>query len=143
MGPEPEHGIATGDKADMPALQHQLLLILASDGKHKVPGGFVGNDVVVLGDDVQEGFFDRGDIDVRRFTPHDTRSTAKGHMRNMGIPNDITEIALNHALKGMEAVYDVREEIPERRQALEKWAAFIEACETGRPWNVQPIRRVA
>jgi len=67
--------------------------------------------------------FDRGDIDVRRFTPHDTRSTAKGHMRNMGIPNDITEIALNHALKGMEAVYDVREEIPERRQALEKWAA--------------------
>ncbi|MGE0111907.1 integrase [Aquabacterium commune] len=87
--------------------------------------------------------FDRGDIDVRRFTPHDTRSTAKGHMRNMGIPNDITEIALNHALKGMEAVYDVREEIPERRQALEKWAAFIEACETGRPWNVQPIRRVA
>lgn len=87
--------------------------------------------------------FDRGDIDVRRFTPHDTRSTAKGHMRNMGIPNDITEIALNHALKGMEAVYDVREEIPERRQALEKWAAFIDACETGRPWNVQPIRRVA
>lgn len=87
--------------------------------------------------------FDRGDIDMRRFTPHDTRSTAKGHMRNMGIPNDITEIALNHALKGMEAVYDVREEIPERRQALEKWAAFIEACETGRPWNVQPIRRVA
>lgn len=87
--------------------------------------------------------FDRGDIDVRRFTPHDTRSTAKGHMRNIGIPNDITEIALNHALKGMEAVYDVREEIPERRQALEKWAAFIEACETGRPWNVQPIRRVA
>lgn len=87
--------------------------------------------------------FDRGDIDVRRFTPHDTRSTAKGHMRNMGIPNDITEIALNHALKGMEAVYDVREEIPERRQALEKWAAFIDACESGRPWNVQPIRRVA
>jgi integrase len=87
--------------------------------------------------------FERGDIDVRRFTPHDTRSTAKGHMRNMGIPNDITEIALNHALKGMEAVYDVREEIPERRQALEKWAAFSEACETGRPWNVQSIRRVA
>lgn len=87
--------------------------------------------------------FGREQIDVRRFTPHDTRSTAKGHMRNMGIPNDITEIALNHALKGMEAVYDVREEIPERRLALEKWAAFIEACEAGRPWNFTPIRRVA
>ena len=87
--------------------------------------------------------FDRGQIDVRRFTPHDTRSTAKGHMRNMGIPNEITEIALNHSLKGMEAVYDVRDEIPERRVALERWAAFIEACESGKPWKIVPLRQVA
>lgn len=79
--------------------------------------------------------FKRGGIDIRRFTPHDTRSTAKGHMRNMRIPNEITEIALNHKLKGMEAIYDVREEIPERREALEQWAAFIEACETEKPWK--------
>lgn len=87
--------------------------------------------------------FERGHLDVRRFTPHDTRSTAKGHMRNMGIKNEITEIALNHTLKGMEAVYDVRDEIPERRFALERWAAFIEACESGKPWNVVPLRQVA
>jgi integrase len=87
--------------------------------------------------------FERGKIDVRRFTPHDTRSTAKGHMRNMGVANEITELALNHALKGMEAIYDVREEIPERRAALELWAAFISACEAGTPWNVAPLRRVA
>jgi integrase len=79
--------------------------------------------------------FTNGGIEIRRFTPHDTRSTAKGHMRNMGIANEITEIALNHKLKGMEAIYDVREEIPERRQALEKWASFIEACESGRKWE--------
>lgn len=77
--------------------------------------------------------FERGDIEIRRFTPHDTRSTAKGHMRNMGISREISEIALNHTLKGMEAIYDVREEIPERRQALEKWTAFIVACESGEP----------
>lgn len=87
--------------------------------------------------------FSRGEMDVRRFTPHDTRSTAKGHMRNMGIPNEITEIALNHTLKGMEAIYDVRDEIPERRLALERWAAFIEACESGKPWKVVPLRQVA
>lgn len=87
--------------------------------------------------------FKRGGIDIRRFTPHDTRSTAKGHMRNMGIPNPITEIALNHKMRGMEAIYDVREEIPERRDALEKWAAFIEACESGKPWNVVPITSAA
>ena len=87
--------------------------------------------------------FERGEIDIRRFTPHDTRSTAKGHMRNMGIANEITELALNHKLKGMEAIYDVREEIPERRAALELWASLISACEAGMPWNVAPLRRVA
>lgn len=71
----------------------------------------------------------RDGIPVRYFTPHDTRSTAKGHMRNMGISREISEIALNHKLRGMEAIYDVREEIPERRRALELWAAFIESCE--------------
>lgn len=89
--------------------------------------------------------FERGDIEIRRFTPHDTRSTAKGHMRNMGISREISEIALNHALKGMEGIYDVREEIPERRIALEKWAAFIVACEKGKPVpsNVVPLRAAA
>ena len=87
--------------------------------------------------------FERGDIQIRRFTPHDTRSTAKGHMRNMGISREISELALNHTLKGMEAIYDVREEIPERREALERWAGFITACENGRPWKPGPLRRIA
>lgn len=87
--------------------------------------------------------FARGDIETQHFTPHDTRSTAKGHMRNLGVSREISEIALNHTLKGMEGVYDVREEIPERRQALELWAAFLTACETGQPWNVRPMIRAA
>ncbi|MDN4060358.1 tyrosine-type recombinase/integrase [Massilia sp. YIM B02769] len=90
-----------------------------------------------------ERAFVRDEIEIRRFTPHDTRSTAKGHMRNMGVSREISEIALNHALKGMEAIYDVREEIPERRRALELWASFLEACEQGRQWNVVPLVRPA
>jgi site-specific recombinase XerD len=84
--------------------------------------------------------FERGDLKISRFTPHDTRSTAKGHMRNLGVSREISEIALNHTLKGMEGIYDVREEIPERRKALELWASFLEACEKGADWNVIPIR---
>lgn len=87
--------------------------------------------------------FDRGGLATRKFTPHDTRSTAKGHMRNLGVSREISEIALNHTLKGMEAVYDVREEIPERRQALELWAAFLTACEQGQSWNVVRLRATA
>ncbi|MDM0003878.1 integrase arm-type DNA-binding domain-containing protein [Variovorax sp. J22G73] len=91
--------------------------------------------------------FERGDIDIRRFTPHDTRSTAKGHLRNLGVSREISEIALNHKLKGMEGIYDVREEIPERRQALAIWADYVVACETGQPppspENVFPLKRAA
>ena len=87
--------------------------------------------------------FDRGDLDIRRFTPHDTRSTAKGHMRNLGVSNEVSELALNHKLKGMEAIYDVRDDIPERRAALELWAAFLESCANGSDWNVMPIRATA
>ncbi|PJM69206.1 tyrosine-type recombinase/integrase [Achromobacter ruhlandii] len=84
--------------------------------------------------------FERGDIDIRRFTPHDTRSTAKGHMRNLGVSNEVSELALNHKLKGMEGIYDVREDIPERRVALELWAAFLDSCASGNSWNVTPLR---
>ncbi len=77
--------------------------------------------------------FERGQLDVTRFTPHDTRSTAKSHMRNLGVSREISEIALNHKLEGMEGIYDVREEIPERRAALERWAHFLIECEKGLP----------
>lgn len=77
--------------------------------------------------------FIRGDIDIRRFTPHDTRSTAKGHLRNMGVSREMSEIALNHVIKGVEGIYDVRTEIPERRTAMGLWADFIVACEHGQP----------
>lgn len=89
--------------------------------------------------------FESGSLDVQMFTPHDTRSTAKGHMRNMGISREISEIALNHKLQGMEGIYDVRTEIPERREALIKWARFLIACETDQPTpsNVIPLLAAA
>lgn len=77
--------------------------------------------------------FDRHDIEIRQFTPHDTRSTAKGHLRNMGVSWEESEVALNHKLGTLDEIYDVRKEKPERREALEKWCEFIVACETGAP----------
>ncbi|WP_230680917.1 hypothetical protein [Paracidovorax cattleyae] len=37
---------------------------------------------------------------------------------------------MNHVLQGMEAIYDVREEIPERHVALERWASVVVTCES-------------
>jgi integrase len=122
----------------------EYLLPARSERRRHNQGGDTHVGVTTLWASIKRAF-DRGDIDIRKFTPHDTRSTAKGHMRNMGISREISEIALNHTLKGMEAIYDVREEIPERRDALARWAHFIVACETGKPslTNVIPLRAMA
>lgn len=59
--------------------------------------------------------------EIRRFTPHDLRSTAKSHMRALGIPSDITEMCLNHKLAGIEGIYDVHTYFEERKAALTRW----------------------
>jgi integrase len=80
---------------------------------------------------------------IRRFTPHDLRSTMKSHMRKLGVPRDITEMCLNHKLKGVEGIYDQHTYYEERRNALELWACFIETCLAGEKWNVTPLRQTA
>jgi integrase len=69
--------------------------------------------------------FDTGRLTVTKFTPHDARSTAKGHMLNLGVSNDDSERALSHIVGGVRGIYDVREEIPEKRVALQIWADFL------------------
>lgn len=52
---------------------------------------------------------------VRRFTPHDLRSTVKSHLRALGVPRDISEMCLNHKLSGVEvltALHDAHDEAP-------------------------------
>jgi integrase len=73
---------------------------------------------------IDRGFKD-GRLTVTKFTPHDARSTAKGHMRNLGVSHFDTERALSHAVGGVAGIYDVREELPEKRRALETYAAFL------------------
>ncbi|MFM0173201.1 tyrosine-type recombinase/integrase [Paraburkholderia sediminicola] len=80
---------------------------------------------------------------IRRFTPHDLRSTMKSHMRKLGVPRDISEMCLNHKLKGVEGIYDQHTYYDERRRALELWARFIATCQAGEKWNVVPFKQTA
>ena len=54
---------------------------------------------------------------MRRFTPHDLRSTMKSHMRALGVPRDISEMCLNHKLSGVEGIYDRHMYFDERKGA--------------------------
>ncbi|MBC3863742.1 site-specific integrase [Undibacterium jejuense] len=66
---------------------------------------------------------------IRRFTPHDLRSTMKSHMRKLGVSRDISEMCLNHQLQGVEGIYDQHSYYEERRAALELWGQFLEICQ--------------
>lgn len=66
---------------------------------------------------------------IRRFTPHDLRSTAKSHMRALGVGRDISEMCLNHKLKSVEGIYDQYNYWKERREALARWADHLVKCQ--------------
>lgn len=80
---------------------------------------------------------------IRRFTPHDLRSTMKSHMRKLGVSRDISEMCLNHKLRGVEGIYDQHTYYEERRAALELWAKFLTTCQSGEKWNVMPLKMAA
>ena len=67
---------------------------------------------------------------VRKFSPHDLRSTARSHLGALGVPVAIAERCLNHTLGGLIAVYDQHDYLDERRRALELWSAKLTVLES-------------
>ena len=72
---------------------------------------------------------------VRRFTPHDLRSTARSHLTGLGVNLIVAERCLNHSLGGLVGIYDQHDYMTERRAALELWCDFILASESGSVWQ--------
>ena len=93
-----------------------------------------GSDTHISKDTIREAigyWLDAEKPAVRRFTPHELRSMMKSHMRALGVPKDISEMCLNHKLSGVEGIYGRHTYFDERKEALEKWADFLLACELG------------
>ncbi len=61
----------------------------------------------------------------------DCRRTAVTWMAGAGFPPHVADGLLNHeegAIRGVAAVYQRGEFLPERRDALEAWAGHVRAC---------------
>lgn len=78
---------------------------------------------------------------VAPFTIHDFRRTARTHLAALGVSPHIAERCLNHKIKGVEGIYNRHDYFDERRNALSKWAQFLECCEAGQASNVVALRR--
>jgi integrase len=82
--------------------------------------------------------------DVPAWRLHDLRRSAVTHMAELGIAPHVIELVVNHisgARAGVAGVYNRSELMPERRAALERWAAHIEGIVSGRPAVVVPLRK--
>lgn len=78
--------------------------------------------------------------DVPPFCIHDFRRTARTQLAALGVVPHIAERCLNHKIKGVEGVYDRHDYFVERKEALGRWAGFLESCEKRLDWNVVPIQ---
>jgi integrase len=65
------------------------------------------------------------------FTVHDFRRTARTHLSALGVSPYVAERCLNHAVKGVEGIYNRHDFFEERKAALQAWADVIDQCEKG------------
>src|SRR5690606_9372185 len=63
---------------------------------------------------------------VGAFTLHDLRRTCRTGLARLKIQPHIAERVLNHAQEKIPGTYDVHDYLDEKRDALEKWAQFLE-----------------
>jgi integrase len=76
------------------------------------------------------------------WTLHDLRRSASTHMVRLGVLEEVVGRVLNHAPKGVTAkVYALHTYVPEKRSALDRWAAELaRAVEGSEKEKVVPIR---
>jgi integrase len=74
---------------------------------------------------------------------HDVRRTVRSNLPALGVSEVVAEAILAHARPGISGVYDRYSYLPEKRSALERWAARVAAIVTPPPGNVVPLRRTA
>lgn len=65
-------------------------------------------------------------------SPHDFRRTLHTHLEGLGIEPHIAEKCLNHSLGRIERTYNSNTLIKKRREALQKWADFVDLLVTDR-----------
>jgi integrase len=81
-----------------------------------------------------DSFIAATDVKVAPWRLHDLRRTAATHMVRLGISEEVVGRVLNHSPKGVTAkVYALHTYAPEKRSALDRWAAELMRAVEGRP----------
>lgn len=65
------------------------------------------------------------------FTLHDIRRTLRTGLSRLGVNETTAELVIGHIPQGIVKVYDQHDRMDERREALKKWADFVDRLATG------------
>jgi integrase len=86
-----------------------------------------GASTVIQGSSVDHALRKNREIlGLKDVTPHDLRRTAASHMASMGVNRLVISKILNHVEQSITSIYDRYSYDKEKREALEKWGAFLE-----------------
>jgi integrase len=80
---------------------------------------------------------------IPHWTLHDLRRTARSLMSRAGVPFDIGERVLGHAMPGVRGVYDKYLYLKEKQEALEELAGLVERILDASPAEVVPLPQSA
>ncbi len=72
---------------------------------------------------------------------HDLRRTGDTTMHRLGVLDTVVDKVLNHVIPGVRGVYNRWHYFPEKKDALERWAAFLDRLQNGSGGNVLELDR--
>lgn len=82
-------------------------------------------------------------IGVKKFTAHDLRRTCRTSLARLGVVKEVAQLNFNHkAESSNDRIYDQWKYFDERREALLKWAAFLDELLAANPVEKKPARVV-
>lgn len=140
-------GVSKNKRAHRVPLSPQALAVLEAirppEGDDRLPSPWV---FPAPNDDGHMRWVQKAAADVRArsgvvFVPHDLRRTAATFMGSMGCDRTTLAAILNHADPSVTAIYDRSTRDLEKRRALSKWGARLEAIVEGE--RERPLRMEA
>jgi integrase len=65
-------------------------------------------------------------LGIEPFTTRDLRRTARSKLAALDVPNDVARKIMNHALEGIDRVYDTHDYLPQMKQALQRYSDTLQ-----------------
>jgi integrase len=87
---------------------------------------------------------DAAEVTIPRWTIHDLRRTCASGMQRLGVRVEVIERCLNHlsgSYQGVSGIYQRDPMLEERREALERWNAYVAGLVSGKPADVITLPR--